>query len=244
MQINGEDKISSIKELSFDGKRLDTFTYKNKLVALYGIDLRKKPGEYELKMEMVDGDIIKNIVNVGKREIVEEKLGIPEKLGGNTKASQEKLIATLIRDKKKVTGLVTEDKPTWNDKFIFPLKEIFITTPYGYSRKTGAYSIAHKGADYRAPEGTDVIAVNRGIVRIARSFRNYGKSIFIDHGLGLVTSYMHLSKINVKAGDTVELGQVIGLSGHTGYSVGPHLHLGVRINEIAIDPVKFFDLFN
>ena len=58
-----------------------------------------------------------------------------------------------------------------------------------------------------------------------------------------MSSYLHLSKINVKVGDVVERGQVIGLSGDTGYTEGAHLHLGIRIDNVAIDPVKFFDLF-
>jgi murein DD-endopeptidase MepM/ murein hydrolase activator NlpD len=87
------------------------------------------------------------------------------------------------------------------------------------------------------------MAVNRGVVRIAANYRNYGKSIFIDHGLELVSYYLHLSKYKVKVGDVVERGQVIGLSGHTGYTLGAHLHLGIKINEITIDPVNFFELF-
>lgn len=217
--------------------------YIGKPSGLVAIDLNKKPGDYALIAEMVNGEIIKNIVNVGKRGIVEESLGIPEKLGGNTKASQDKLVTTLVEDKKSVTGLRTNIKALWTKKFISPLQQIYITSPYGYSRKTGEYSIPHKGVDYRAKEGTEVMAVNRGVVRIAASYRNYGKSIFIDHGLGLVSYYLHLSKYKVKVGDVVERGQVIGLSGHTGYTLGAHLHLGIKINEITIDPVKFFELF-
>lgn len=243
VQVNGVTKISEIKKLFFVGKKINIFMYQGKPSALVAIDLNKKPGDYELKVEMKSGEIVKSIVSIGKRDIVEEPLGIPEKLGGNTTASQDKLVATLIADKKSVTGLRTNSKALWTAQFIPPLRQTFVTSPYGYSRKTGVYSIPHKGVDYRAFEGTEVMAINRGVVRIAQSYRNYGKSIYIDHGLGLVSYYLHLSKYKVKVGDVVERGQVIGLSGHTGYTLGAHLHLGIKINEITIDPIKFFELF-
>ena len=243
VQINGVTKISEIKKLTFAGKKVSLFLYAGVPSGLVPIDLNKKPGDYTLLLETTAGEKINKVVNVGKRNIIEEPLGIPEKLGGNTKASQDKLVTTLVEEKKSVTGLRTNSKALWTKAFIPPLKEIYITSPYGYSRKTGEYSIPHKGTDYRAKDGTEVLAVNRGVVRIAMSYRNYGKSIFIDHGLGLVSYYLHLSKYKVKVGDVVEQGQVIGLSGHTGYTLGAHLHLGIRINDITIDPEKFFELF-
>ena len=241
VQINGY-AISSIKNLTFDGKEISVFLYQNKPTALVGIDLNKKPGAYELVAELSDGTSIKNVVNVGERTKVEEPLGIPQKLGGNTKKSQDKLISTLIAETKIMANIPTENKALWTDKFIPPLKDISVTDPYGYSRQTGPYSIPHKGVDYRAPQGTEVMAVNQGIVRITSAYRNYGNTVVIDHGLGLMTFYLHLSKIKVKVGDMVEQGEVIGLSGQTGYAYGPHLHLSVVINGVSIDPVKFFEL--
>jgi murein DD-endopeptidase MepM/ murein hydrolase activator NlpD len=85
--------------------------------------------------------------------------------------------------------------------------------------------------------------MNRGIVRIVKKSKIYGNMVVIDHGLGLMTFYMHLSKSQVKVGQIVEQGKIIGLSGQTGYSLGPHLHLTVRLNNTSIDPVKFMDFF-
>jgi murein DD-endopeptidase MepM/ murein hydrolase activator NlpD len=106
------------------------------------------------------------------------------------------------------------------------------------------YSITHKGTDFRAVEGTPVLAMNRGVVRLVQEGRNYGKTVIIDHGLGLQTFYMHLSKINVKVGELVLSGQIIGLSGMTGYAEAAHLHTTVRIGEVSIDPVRFLGLFD
>jgi murein DD-endopeptidase MepM/ murein hydrolase activator NlpD len=243
VQINGITEISLIKKITFDGKERGIFMYKGKPSALAGINLSKKPGTYELKVEFGSGNIIKENISVGLRKKVKFILGIPKKLGGNTTKSQNTLVATLVDEKKSLTDIPTGNQAFWSDKFIPPLKQIFVTDGYGNSRITGTYSIPHIGVDYKAKVGTEVMAVNRGVVRINGFYRNYGKTIVIDHGLGLMTFYLHLSKTNVKVGDNVERGQVIGLSGDSGYTQGPHLHFGVNINEVAIDPEKFLALF-
>jgi murein DD-endopeptidase MepM/ murein hydrolase activator NlpD len=105
-------------------------------------------------------------------------------------------------------------------------------------------SIAHKGTDFRATEGTEVMSINKGIVRLAKEFPVSGNTIVIDHGLGLSSIYMHLSKIQVKENDIVEAGQIIGLSGQTGNVLGAHLHLSIKIGGISIDPIKFLKIFD
>ncbi|MEK7612423.1 MAG: M23 family metallopeptidase [Patescibacteria group bacterium] len=234
---------SEVQKISFDTVSLGIFTYQNKPTAIVGIDLYKKPGTYPVLVTLADGQILETKVIVGTREKIEAPLGIPEKLGGNTPASQTKLVTSLAAENKSLVKLRTGTKSFWKEAFRFPLKEITITDDYGYSRTTGAYSIAHKGTDFRAKEGTAIKAINRGVVRVAKEYRNYGKTVVVDHGLGLTSLYMHLSKIKVNVGELVLPGQVIGLSGKTGYATSPHLHLSVRLNDISIDPLKFFELF-
>ncbi len=241
--IEGAKNVSAVKKITFDGEPSGVFMYQGKPTALIGVDLRKKSRNYELTAQFSDGQSIKKIINVGAREKIEISLGIPQKLGGNTTESQNKLIATLAEENRSLANIRTGKKAFWTEKFIYPLSQIFVTDIYGYSRKTGEYSIAHKGTDFRAKEGTSVMAMNRGIVRVAKTYRNYGKVIVVDHGLGLMTFYLHLSKINVNEGELVKRGQIIGLSGQTGYTLSPHLHLSLRINNNSIDPIKFLELF-
>jgi murein DD-endopeptidase MepM/ murein hydrolase activator NlpD len=118
-----------------------------------------------------------------------------------------------------------------------------VTDTYGNSRVTGGSNISHKGTDFRAAVGTPIYAMNSGVVRLTRNMRNYGNTIVIDHGLGLHTIYMHLSEISVDLNQRVEKGELIGKSGDTGYVLGPHLHLTIRINGISIDPEKFMAIF-
>ena len=241
--IEGVKKISEVEKISFDRQSVGVFMYQGKPTVLIGIDLRKKTGDYELSARFFGGKIINKIISVSAREKIEMPLGIPEKLGGNTKKSQASLIATITEENKSLANLRTGKKAFWTDKFIYPLSHITVTDVYGYSRKTGEYSIAHKGTDFRAKEGTPIMAMNRGVVRVARTYRNYGNVIVVDHGLGLMTFYLHLSKIKVNEGELVKRGQLIGLSGQTGYVLSPHLHLSVRISNNSIDPLKFMELF-
>lgn len=241
--ISGVKNISDVSQITFDKAPLGVFMYQGKPTALIGIDLRKKPGVYELLVKLSGGQIIKKNINIVAREKIEAPLGIPAKLGGNTKESQDKLVSTLAEENRSLANLRTGKKAFWTEKFRYPLVENFVTDEYGYSRKTGEYSIAHKGTDFRAKEGTSVRAMNRGVVRVARTYRNYGKVIVIDHGLGLMTFYLHLSKMYLNEGELAKKGQIIGLSGQTGYVTNPHLHLSVRINNNSVDPVKFLELF-
>ena len=99
----------------------------------------------------------------------------------------------------------------------------------------------HSGMDIAASEGTDVIAPLSGEIIIAENFFYKGNVIYLNHGAGLVSSYSHLSKINVKNGDIVEKGDLIGYVGKTGRVTGPHLHWEVYLMGIAINPDVFLN---
>jgi hypothetical protein len=97
----------------------------------------------------------------------------------------------------------------------------------------------HTGLDFRAATGDPVRATANGKVASSGWTGGYGRMVEVDHGNGLSTRYGHLSEINVKVGDVVKIGQVIGLVGSTGRSTGPHLHYETRIDGEAVDPQKF-----
>lgn len=94
----------------------------------------------------------------------------------------------------------------------------------------------HSGADFVADSGTPVLAAAAGTVALAGDFFFSGKSVFLDHGDGLVSMYFHLSGIAVEQGDSVDRGEILGLVGATGRATGPHLHFGVRWHRARIDP--------
>jgi murein DD-endopeptidase MepM/ murein hydrolase activator NlpD len=94
----------------------------------------------------------------------------------------------------------------------------------------------HKGLDIGAASGTPLRAVGDGVVKLSRWYGGYGNAVIIDHGNGVTTLYGHASELDVKAGQRVTAGQLIGKVGSTGDSTGPHLHLEVRVNDKHIDP--------
>jgi murein DD-endopeptidase MepM/ murein hydrolase activator NlpD len=234
---------TTVDKLTFNDKILGVFIYNNKPSAFVGIDLKMTPGTYLLTGTLSDGRIIKKNVVVGKRYIAEAPLGIPASLGGNTPAGESNLLTSLAKDNATLASIPTVNEMLWSGKFGYPVENPIVTDTYGYTRLTGASTISHKGTDFHAPTGTPVMAMNSGVVRISQFFTAYGNTIVIDHGFGLQTLYMHLSEADVKVGDTVGKGQVIGKSGTTGYAEGPHLHVSVKINSISIDPEKFLALF-
>jgi len=123
----------------------------------------------------------------------------------------------------------------------WPLDDIYITQLFGVTKDSKRLyaSGSHSGVDFRASVGTPVKAVADGIVLgtgntdIACPYASFGKFIFIKHNNGLSTTYGHLSLIKVSKGDKVERGDVIGYSGNTGHTTGPHLHLTVYASEAA-----------
>ncbi|MBX4189424.1 M23 family metallopeptidase [Candidatus Parcubacteria bacterium] len=237
---------TSIESLTFNGKALKTFVYVQNPSALIGIDLKMRPGTYPLTLTLAGGQRLEKNLVVTERKLESAPLGIPGKLGGNTKEAEEKVVASLAQENAILAALPTSTTTLWSEAFTFPISNPVVTDVYGYNRLTGtgASTIIHKGTDFRAPEGTPVLAMNAGVVRLAKKFTIYGNTVVIDHGLGLQTLYMHLSQTNVQVGERVERGQVIAKSGQTGYAEAAHLHISVRIGGISIDPMKFLTLFD
>lgn len=99
---------------------------------------------------------------------------------------------------------------------------------------------SHQGVDYTVPEGSRVFATADGRVKEIVSRSTAGRTIVIDHGNGYETSYSHLLAVNVRRGQEVRRGDIIGLSGNTGLSIAPHLHYEVRHNGMRVDPIHYF----
>lgn len=124
-------------------------------------------------------------------------------------------------------------------QFILPLEGI-TTSQFGHRRFfNGQPRSPHSGLDIAADQGTPVVAPAGGTVRLADDLFFNGKTIFLDHGQGLVTMYCHLSEHKVAVDDRVSQGDVIGLVGATGRATGPHLHWSVSLNGYRVDPHGF-----
>lgn len=128
---------------------------------------------------------------------------------------------------------------------IIPISNKDLTrTASGYGwRIHPIYKISkfHNGMDFTAPEGTDVYATGNGtVVKVQSSARGLGKHVVIDHGFGYESLYAHLSNFNVRVGQRVQRGDVIGYVGNTGLSVASHLHYEIKLNNVNVDPVNYY----
>ncbi len=123
-----------------------------------------------------------------------------------------------------------------------PVQAGFISSFYGtrVDPFTG-YTAFHPGVDFAGEAGSEVVAVATGVVTWAGEHLGYGNLVEITHGNGYVTRYGHNSKVLVKAGETVQKGQVLALVGSTGHSTGPHVHFEVLRDGSPIDPMAFIN---
>ena len=133
----------------------------------------------------------------------------------------------------------------WSGKFIFPSSGPLSTT-YGVKRRVNGTinpDYFHKGLDFAAASGTNIKAPENGRVilvgLVSKSFVVNGNCIFIDHGHGVISGYLHLSSVLVKEGDFVKKGQIIGKVGSTGIASGPHLHWGVYVLGKTVEPLMW-----
>ena len=131
----------------------------------------------------------------------------------------------------------------WPDHFIEPVDGCMVS-PFGVRRyrnhkPTGDY---HGGVDLRSPVGTPVRAAADGKVKLARLITALGNAVGLDHGQGVETLYMHMSKLAVEPGASVKQGDVIGYVGSTGRSNGPHLHWTVYVNGVQVNPGQWVKL--
>ena len=139
---------------------------------------------------------------------------------------------------------INSDLLFFKNKFEIPVKDAIITGVYGSQRiLNGKPRRPHYGLDFAAPEGTPVTAMLDGIVTLAETDLYFtGGTIIFDHGHGINTLYMHMKDVNVKKGQKIKQGQVVGTVGKTGRSTGPHLDIRLNWLNIKLDPATVLNL--
>ena len=132
----------------------------------------------------------------------------------------------------------------FKDKFIYPIDKYIITGVYGSQRiLNGKPRRPHYGIDFHAPEGTPVKSMMDGVVTLVENDMYFtGGTIIFDHGHGVSTLYMHMKDINVKKGQKVKKGEVVGTLGQSGRATGPHLDIRLNWFEVKLDPASVLNL--
>jgi len=228
------------------GQRLEFFRGENEKswYAFAGVDVEAAPGSSTLTIHarLVNGEErdLSRTVTVLPAHYRTAALSVAPRFIEPDPA-ELKLIEFEIPLKKKIFA-VSAPRPLWSGDFRAPVRAI-PTASFGARRTfNGKLASVHKGMDFRARMGTPVHASNSGVVVLAERLYFEGNCVVIDHGLGLYTIAMHLSKIDVQAGERVSKGQLLGLSGATGRVTGPHLHWAVRWDNAYLDPAKLLQM--
>jgi murein DD-endopeptidase MepM/ murein hydrolase activator NlpD len=215
--------------------------------ALLGVDLEKPPGTYPvlirvqtasdkpesctLQIPVRAGRFATERLQVGK-EFVEPS---PEQI---KRATEE-------RDKlRAIFDQVTPEK-LWDGDFRVPLDGVTTGGNFGKRRiLNGQPGSPHSGVDFPSPAGTPIHAAQSGRVALAEELFFSGNTVVVDHGLGIYTFYGHLSEIDVKVGDALESGQVLGKVGATGRVTGPHLHWGLTVERARVNALQLVKLLS
>jgi murein DD-endopeptidase MepM/ murein hydrolase activator NlpD len=208
--------------------------------ALIGIDLDTKPGRYAVEVDAGEGLAPAWTLTVAPKRFPTRRLTVDEGF-----VNPPRSVADRIEREAQLLAAVWAHPAVdrlWSTSFVRPV-------PQAANSRFGTRSIfngqprnAHGGADFLSPSGTPIGAPNAGRVVIARDLYFSGGTVIIDHGQGLFSMLAHMSAIDVREGDRVEPGQIVGRVGATGRVTGPHLHWAVRANGARVDPLSLLAL--
>lgn len=210
-------------------------------VAIVGMPVNKNPGNYKLAINVAGKTPFQKDIKVSKKDFPVKSMVITPKLSQKGYTA-EKIINTIKKEENKklnaVLGIINP-KAYFKKPFAYPLSEIKIVGDYGEIRKHKNYQIQHLGVDLKAPMNTPIYAINNGEIVFESNLPDYGNTLIIDHGLGVYSIYLHLSDFKMKIKDMAKQGDLIGLSGDSGYAIVPHLHFSVKVRGDSLDPLKF-----
>lgn len=218
--------------LSYDGR---TVRVANNGRFVVGV-AREQTGTLSLKLTASNGSTRMLGITITPRTFPLERVnGVPE----NTVNPPPDIAARIEREQAEVSAVRTrdDDRTDFDTTYIWPVKGR-ISGVFGSQRiYNGTPASPHSGVDVAAAKGTPIHAPAGGIVTFANpDLYLTGGTVLIDHGHGVSSNFLHLSRIDVKVGDRVEKEQVIGLVGATGRATGPHMHWGMNWFNVRIDP--------
>ncbi|OHB22254.1 MAG: hypothetical protein A2939_05145 [Parcubacteria group bacterium RIFCSPLOWO2_01_FULL_48_18] len=250
LKINNISSLRNADTLKafFDSVEAPIILLNNQRYILVAVDYEKALGTYPLTVIREGQEIIEDSVRIIDGRFPVRRLSFPYEPA--VAAKKDRRVAERIRtDRSVMRNALTRKSPNqlWDDlAFGFPLDSIEITSPFGTTRiytnqKQGR---PHTGVDLNTGF-TPVKSIGKGRVLWASGRQLYleGKMVVIDHGQGIISLYMHLSRVKVNDGAEVNYGQIIATSGQTGNARGTHLHLNVRVGEALVDPIQFVKVF-
>jgi hypothetical protein len=205
------------------------------------VDLDSKSGHYKAVVTVSPSGYKEQLdIEVVDKDYGVRNLTLPEAMV----TLDEETLKRVRKESDIINGLwkLPASAAVWSGFFIMPI-EGEVAGAFGTrSIINNQPRSPHTGVDLKGEEGAPVKAVNDGKVILICDHFFSGKSIFLDHGAEVISMCFHLQEVDVKEGDMVRRGQVIGLVGSTGRATGPHLHWGMRVNGARVNPLSLVDL--
>jgi murein DD-endopeptidase MepM/ murein hydrolase activator NlpD len=229
--------------VEWQGKSVPYTKIGKEWISVIGVDLDVKAGDYPAEILVTrNGEEEKTALTVRVKEVKFpiEHLQVAEQYVELSPENTERA----LREAKELEEIHNTISPEalWREPFIVPIPG-GVGSSFGKRRVfNGESRNPHAGADLKATTGTPIRSTNRGRVALAKDLFFTGKTVIVDHGLGVYTLYAHLSRMDVKEGDIVERAKVIGLAGATGRVTGPHLHWGAKVQNTRVDPFSLINL--
>ena len=237
-------RISGVKgmtlpEASFRSRPLSfTSCGEDCFFAIGAVDAKARPGRGTVKAT-INGKMRYLSITIGRPVFPVIHLTLPP---GKVALSPEDRERADREDKLLKSFWTRRSDKMWQGSFSLPLNNE-ISTQYGVKRIINKTKESiHAGIDIRGREGDAVMASNSGRVVLAEELFFGGNTLVLDHGMGIYSVYMHLSGFHRQVGESVSKEDVIGFVGSTGRSTGPHLHFGIKAQELSVNPVSFAKL--
>jgi murein DD-endopeptidase MepM/ murein hydrolase activator NlpD len=210
-------------------------------LAIVGVPLTVKPGSQHLVAKDASGSHNLNFV-VGSKKYPEQRITLKNQRQVNPNPD----------DLKRIEGELAEQLKAYRSFSPGTPSNLVLDKPVGgpLSSKFGVRRFfngeernPHSGLDFAVPAGTPIKAPAAGKVILTGNYFFNGNTVFVDHGQGFISMFCHMSKIDVKVGDAVPRGGVVGRVGSTGRATGPHMHWNVSLNDARVDPAIFIGAF-
>jgi murein DD-endopeptidase MepM/ murein hydrolase activator NlpD len=210
-------------------------------LAIVGVPLTVKPGSQQLVAKDASGSRNLNFV-VGNKKYPEQRITLKNQRQVNPNPD----------DLKRIEGELAEQLKAYRSFSPGTPSNLVLDKPVGgpLSSKFGVRRFfngeernPHSGLDFAVPAGTPIKAPAAGKVILTGNYFFNGNTVFVDHGQGFISMFCHMSKIDVKVGDAVPRGGVVGRVGSTGRATGPHMHWNVSLNDARVDPAIFIGAF-
>lgn len=229
-------------EVRWQDRRVLVTTDAGHYKAVIGVALSVEPDDYSLFVTDADGRRRMAVVKIADKKYREQALTVAPSQVDLSPEDLARVERESTRQRESFDSFSETMPATFSLQVPVPGPR---SDTFGFRRTfNGQARNPHSGMDIAAPTGTPIKAAADGVVLDTGDFFFNGNSVFIDHGHGFVTTYLHLSEYAVKKGDVVKAGQVIGKVGATGRVTGAHLHFGVLLNGASVDPGLFLPPVN